>query len=352
MNEKIRKICTAAKKQHIDVLLITSSANISYLTGYPSRDSWLLVSADKCFYLTDSRYGEEAKQCLKGICVEQVDCKLFARLGDICRKLNAGCVGFEERFLSYAEYTHIRKALPESAGLVPTVGLVEELRRIKTAAEILAIRQATAIAVKAFRFACSIARPGLREVELAGEMERFIRFHGAACASFPIIVASGPNSSYPHHLTSERKLKEREPVLIDLGVEYKGYKSDLTRVILLGKIKPSIRRIYDIVLEAQARAIAAVRPHAAAGDIDRAARDYIAQKGFGGCFGHGTGHGIGLEVHEEPRIGTKQTVKLQPGMVFTVEPAIYLPGQFGIRLEDMVLVTEKGRKVLSGALDK
>jgi Xaa-Pro aminopeptidase len=254
--------------------------------------------------------------------------------------------------LYFAEYKKIRKELPDSLGLAPTYGLVEGLRQIKTPAELEKIRFATRIAVKAFNFIRTQLKPGRREIEVAGELERFIRYNQATDSSFEIIVASGPNSAFAHHVTSERKLKANEPVLIDMGVDYNGYKSDLTRVFFLGKIDTLTAKVYRVVQEAQELALKAIRPGKTCAEIDSLARKYIESKGYGGFFGHGLGHGVGLEVHEEPHIGKNQFIRLQAGMVFTVEPAIYLPRKFGIRLEDMVLVTKKGSEVLSGTLNK
>jgi Xaa-Pro aminopeptidase len=229
---------------------------------------------------------------------------------------------------------------------------VEDLRQIKDPQEIAKIHKATKIAIKALRQIRSFLLPAKKEIEIALELERLIRCLGGYSSSFEIIVASGPNSSFPHHLTSSRKLCDNEPVLIDMGVDYLGYKSDLTRVFFLGKIKPLVREVYDIVLEAQARALKRIKPAVIINQIDRAARQYITQEGYGGFFGHNLGHGIGLEVHENPHISLRQNKRLHPGMVFTVEPAIYLPNKFGIRIEDMALVTEKGVELLSGALHK
>jgi len=352
MNTKIRRVCAQLKKEHLDGLILSSPANISYLTDYRSRDSYLIVSRQASVYLTDSRYTEEAKSALKGIAVEQIEGSPFKKLTEICRNLRLKCLGFEERHLRFAEYRKIRKELPDSLGLAPTYGLVEGLRQLKTAEEVRKIRIATQIAIKAFRFIRDYLKPGLKEIEVAGELERFIRYNGATDSSFDIIVASGANSAFAHHITSQRKLKANEPVLIDLGADYCGYKSDLTRVFFLGKIDTLAAKIYSIVRQAQELALEAIKPGKTCGEIDELARGYIEDNGYGGFFGHGLGHGVGLEVHEEPHIGKKQNIKLQPGMVFTVEPAIYLPRKFGIRLEDMVLVTKKGSEVLSVSLNK
>jgi Xaa-Pro aminopeptidase len=352
MNSKIKRICGLLKKEGLDGLLLSSAANISYLTGYRSRDSYLILSTNGCFYLTDSRYTEEARKALPGITVVEYGQGLFSKISQIASKMRFKCLGFEEKHLNYAEYKRLRKQLADSQGLAPTYGLVEGLRQIKSAEEIKAIRAATQIAIKAFCFIRKRLEPGRREIEVAGDLEQFIRYNGASQASFDIIVASGPNSAYAHHITSERKLKANEPVLIDLGVDYRGYKSDLTRVFFLGKIDTLTAKVYGIVRQAQEKALKAVKPGKTCGQIDALARSYIQNSGYGKYFGHGLGHGVGLEVHEEPHIGKNQDKRLQPGMVFTVEPAIYLPNKFGVRLEDMVLVTKKGSEVLSGTLNK
>ena len=352
MNAKIKRIMVLLKKQGLDSLFLSSRANISYLTDYRSRDSYLLISSQGCFYLTDSRYTQEAKICLKGITVTEYEAGLFKKISSICQDQHFKCLCFEERYLCFAEHKKLRQALADSLGLAPTFGLVEGLRQIKSAEEIQTIKIATRIAMKAFRFIQSQLKPGRREIEIAGELERFIRYNQASDSSFDIIVASGPNSALPHHITSERKLKANEPVLIDLGVDYRGYKSDLTRVFFLGKIDTLTAKIYGIVREAQEIALKAIKPGKSCSQIDALAREHISKNGYGEFFGHGLGHGVGLEVHEEPHIGKKQNTRLEPGMVFTVEPAIYLPQKFGIRLEDMVLVTKKGSEVLSGTLNK
>jgi Xaa-Pro aminopeptidase len=352
MNAKIKRICVLLKKEGLDGLLLSSAANISYLTGYCSRDSYLIVSNRKCFYLTDSRYTAEAGKALKGIRVEEYDQGLFNKVSQICSQMRFKCLGFEERHLNFAEYRQLRKKIADSLGLAPTYGLVEGLRQIKSAQEIQSIKAATKIAIKAFRFIQKRLKPGRKEIEVAADLEQFIRYNGGSKASFDIIVASGPNSAFAHHITSERKLKANEPVLIDLGVDYSGYKSDLTRVFFLGKIDTLTAKIYGIVREAQELALKAVKPGKTCKEIDALARSHIGKSGYGNYFGHGLGHGVGLEVHEEPHIGKNQDKRLQPGMVFTVEPAIYLPGKFGVRLEDMVLVTKKGSEVLSVTLNK
>jgi len=353
MNSRIKNIYAQLEQENLDGLIVSSPANISYLTKFISRDSYLLASKKGNIYFTDSRYIEEVKPALIGIAtLSKSNGSVFKLIADACLSLGLRRVGFEERLLPFAEYKKIVQGVNKKVALVPTHSLIEELRQIKDSEELEKIKKALAITGKAFKFMENFISPGKREIEVVGELERFIRYQGATGSSFNIIVASGPNSSFPHHLPSQRKLKNNEPVLLDMGVDYLGYKSDLTRVFFLGKIKVQIQRIYDIVLEAQNKALKKIKPNEFIAEIDKVSRQYIAKRGFGKFFGHNLGHGVGLEVHEEPRISGEENNILKPGMVFTVEPAIYLPNKFGVRIEDMVLVTKKGCEVLSGAVHK
>jgi Xaa-Pro aminopeptidase len=353
VNSRIRNIHSQLKKNSLDGLIVSSPANITYLTGYPSRDAYFLVTHKGNFYFTDSRYVEEVKNALKGIAVlEKVNGSVFKLLALACKKAKIKKVGFEERNISFAEYKKIRKELDKHNELIPTHGLIEEARQIKGAEELRYIRKAVQVTAEAFKFMEKYISPGKTEIELVAELERFIRYKGASNSSFDIIVASGPNSSFPHHIPSPRKIKRHEPVLVDMGTEFNGYKCDLTRVFFLDKIKVLTQQIYDIVLEAQRCAISIIKPGIKIADVDAASRKYIAQKGFGKFFGHSLGHGVGLEVHEDPHITSQEKDFLMAGMVFTVEPAIYLPHKFGIRIEDMVLVTKKSCEVLSGFIHK
>jgi len=352
MTCSIKKLQQKLRLENMDALLVSSSANIRYLTNYEARDSYLLVSPKKSVFITDFRYLYEAKKNLKGIQVQLINGSLFKTIANIAKALGVKNLGFETRNLIHAEQQKIREELDKNIGFLPTVDLIEDTRKIKTPQELRKIREATKVAVKALQFAKKILKPGKKEIDIAFEIERFIRLDYGCKISFDIIVASGPNSSLPHHITSKRKLQQNEPVLIDLGADFQGYKSDLTRVFFLGRILPYAREIYDIVLAAQKAAISEIQAGIPIKDIDKKARQFIAQKGYDKYFGHALGHGIGLEVHEDPHIYGKSSEKLESGMVFTVEPAIYLPGKFGIRIEDMALVNKEGSEVLSGNLDK
>lgn len=352
MNARIKNIYASLRKHKLDGFIVSSPANITYLTKYASRDSYLLVSVKRNVYFTDSRYTEEAGQGLKGVAeIEKINGSAFKLIAASCNRLRLKHIGFEERHLTFGEYYKIKENLARAA-FVPVANLIEDPRQVKDAAELKQIRKAVEIAVYALKYIKKFIFPGRKEIEVAAELERFIRYQGAQGTAFSIIVASGPNSSRPHHISSQRVIKNNEPVLVDIGAEYNGYKSDLTRVYFLGKIISLYKEIYDIALYAQAQAIKEIRPGVDIKEIDGTARKFISKKGFGEFFGHALGHGIGLEVHERPGISGKSVSKLKAGMVFTVEPGIYLPGKFGARIEDMVLVTRKGCEVLSGSLNK
>ena len=353
MISRIKKLYSKLEQQGLGGLIVSAPANISYLTKIISRDSYLLVTKNENVYFTDSRYTEEVNKALKGeVRLKKVNGSVFKLIADACLSLGLKRIGFEERNLPFAEYNKIKERLNNKSKLVPTHSLIEELRQVKEQEELEKIRKAVKITGEALKFIKDFIKPGKKELEVVAELERFIRYLGASGSSFEIIVASGPNSSFPHHISGERKIRDNEPVLIDLGVDYSGYKTDLTRVFFLGKISALARKVYDIVLAAQKCAISKIKPAVTLAEIDAVARQFIAKKGFGGFFGHALGHGVGLEVHEDPHVSGKEKSELKPDMVFTIEPAIYLPDQLGIRIEDMVLVTRNGCEVLSGSINK
>ena len=353
MNYRLKSIHSALKQRRLDALLVTCPANISYLTQSPSRDAYLLVTPEGNIYFTDSRYTEEAQAFLKGNAkLKECNGFIFQHIAQEILDLKLGKIGFEERHLPFAEFGKIKEYASGNFDLIPTHSIVEDKRAVKDAQEIAKLREATGITALALEYIRQFLVPGIKEIEIVGELARFIRYQGARAPAFDIIVASGPNSSKPHHLSGDRKLKNNEPVLIDLGVDYQGYKSDLTRVFFLGKISTLARKVYDVVLGAQELAIRRIRPGAEIAEIDRVARSYIAKKGYAKYFSHNLGHGFGLEVHEYPHISGREASALKPGMTFTVEPGVYLPGKFGIRIEDMVLITRKGCEVLSGSVNK
>ena len=353
MSLRLKNVFSQLKQRKLDGLLVSLPANISYLTEFLSRDSYLLVSEKESIYFTDSRYTEEAKAYLKDkIKLKECNGSVFKCIAEVSLKLKLKRLGFEERNLAFAEFAKIKELTEGRLELIPTHSIVEDKRVVKDAQEIEKLKQATKVTALALEHIKKFIVCGAKEIEVAAEFERFIRYHGCSASAFDVIIASGPNSSQPHHFSGQRRLRDNEPVLIDFGVDYQGYKSDLTRVLFLGKMKVLVRKVYDVVLKAQELAIKRVHPGAEMAAIDKVAREYIASKGYAACFTHNLGHGFGLEVHEDPRISGNEASAVRPGMVFTIEPGIYLPGKFGIRIEDMILVTNKGCEVLSGAINK
>jgi len=353
MDSRINKALLKLKQEGLDALIVSKPANISYLTHSISRDSLLLLSTKQSIYFTDFRYFAETKIKLsKYFKVVKITASALTEIAGSCSKAGLKTVGFEENSLTFKQTRILKETIKDKIGLIPVSGLIESLRETKDKEELSKIRIATDITVKALQFAGSFIRPGMKEIEVAAELESFIRYNGARTSAFEIIVASGPNSSFAHHLTSQRVIKNNEHVLIDIGTDYMGYKSDLTRVFFLGKISVLARRVYSIVKRAQAKAISRIKPQAKLGEIDKASRDVIAKAGFADNFGHSLGHGVGLEIHELPEVFSNNKKLIKTGMVFSVEPAIYLPGKFGIRLEDTIVVNNKGVEVISGSLNK
>jgi len=255
-------------------------------------------------------------------------------------------LGIEAESMTVALRDQIAGQVPKLE-IVPTAGLVEELRQIKDRDEIERLRRAARIAAKAFGVLRATLRPEKTEIEVTNELEHQMRLFGAKCRGFQSIVGVGPRAALPHAVPTERRVEESDFILVDWGANEGLYISDLTRVLVTGRISPKFERIYNVVLKAQTKAIAAIRPGVKAADVDKAARSVIAKAGFGRNFGHGLGHGLGLQVHELPRLSSTSEMVLKPGMVLTVEPGIYLPGWGGVRIEDDVLITRKGHEVLT-----
>ncbi|MDP1853885.1 MAG: aminopeptidase P family protein [Candidatus Omnitrophota bacterium] len=337
-------------RSDIDAFLVTYPANVSYFCRYPIDDSYLLASPKETFLITDFRYIEEAQENIK-FSVRELTGSLSEDILKIVKKLKIKRLGFESRHLSFYEYGRITGALGEEVELVPIYDLVEKLRIIKDEGEIAKIEAAVKLTEETFVFLKDIIRPGVKELDISAEVNRFIRLKGAEKASFDLIVASGSRSSMPHAKTSTKIIQNNEPVLVDMGVEISGYKSDLTRMFFLGKIAKNIKQAMDVVFAAKRKAIKRLKPGVPIKEIDKAAREYIASFGWSKNFRHSVGHGVGLEVHEGPHISRKNNSCLKAGMVFTIEPAVYFPQKFGVRLEDMVLITQKGARVLNGTLN-
>ncbi|HEY7148688.1 MAG TPA: Xaa-Pro peptidase family protein [Gaiellaceae bacterium] len=321
-------------------LLVSDPANVRYLSGLDSSNVALLIEPERARLFTDFRYAETAR-AIEGF--EFVDAKrdLFQTLSET---LN-GTIGVEAASLTYERYSRLHAGGLE---LVPRYGLVEELRAVKDEDELDTIRRAAAIANIAFeRFADEGDVVGRTERELAWRFEAFLHDASADSLSFPVSMASGPNAAKPHTHPGDRQVERDEVLLIDAGCVVDGYCSDCTRTFATGELPDELRRAYDVCLDAQLAALAAVTPGASGVGVDAAARDRIESAGFGEAFGHGLGHGVGLVVHEDPRLARESRSTLEAGNVVTVEPGIYLSGLGGIRIEDLVVVTDEGPEVLT-----
>lgn len=334
------------KRKKLNAIFISNRANVSYLSGFKGDGSFLLIDKDKRpLFITDFRYLEQAKNEVKGfeiLCFKQ---PVIKKIPQVIRRYGLKKIGFESAHLSYKDTSMLNAKTKYK--LIPTDGLIAKLRIKKTEAEIKIIRKSARIAAKALKKTINYIRAGMSELEIAGHLEWCIRKMGAERGAFPTMVTSGANSSMPHAISSGKRIRRQEPIMIDCGCVFGGYNSDLTRTIFLGRINAQFKCMYNTIKEAQRKAISIIRPGVKISTVDKIARDHIRKKGYGKYFGHATGHGIGLEVHEAPTISDKNTKVLKTGMVFTIEPGIYIPGLGGVRIEDMVLVTNKSHKVLT-----
>ena len=345
ITRRIKGIRAELSSRRIDALVLTKPANVTYLTGFSGEDSWAVVTTRAVYLLTDSRYTEQAqKECPLARIVERKD-PIAQAGGKLVRKLKFAETVAVEKSISLDQYDTLKKNM--DVPLKAVDGLVEDLRSVKDAEETAAIRAAAAIAATAFQRAVRHIRPGITESELAGILDLEMRRQGAK-VGFETIVAFGPNASRPHHQPSPRKLNSRDTILIDFGARYNGYCCDITRSFAFGKPTAPYCRAYEVVEEAQAAAIRVAKAGVKLVDVDAAARNAIRESGLP-VYGHGTGHGFGLEIHEIPFLKEGAKGELKAGQIITIEPGIYLPGRLGVRIEDDILITENGCELLTRA---
>jgi Xaa-Pro aminopeptidase len=343
IKKRITQIRRQLKKSQIKCLLVTKPANVTYTTGFLGADSWAVITTRAVYLLTDSRYTQQAKkECPACRIIERTD-SLPKATAKLLKKLKTVKSVVIEESVSVTNFEALKKNI--KTRLRSAANIIESVRCIKDNTEIIAIEKATQIAAKALRQIHRYIKPGITENKLAGVLDFQIRKLGAK-NSFDTIVAFGPNASRPHHQPGNKRLKRNDTVLIDFGVRYKGYCCDLTRCFTVGKSSAFYKKVYNAVQEAQAAAIKMIKAGVAAKKVDAAAREIIAKHNLP-VYGHGTGHGLGLEVHEEPVISEQSKGKLQAGMVFTIEPAVYISSKLGIRIEDNILVTKTGCRILS-----
>lgn len=345
MKNRIDRLRRILRRHKLDAIIISNPSNIYYISGFRGSESYCLVSTLEKFIITDFRYTEQAHKETADFEIVNSRERLFEKTAKLIKKLSFKKIGFESHHLTVRQAQLISKALGKR--LYPTYHLIEKLRVIKEPNEIANIKKAAAIAGNVLKKAIKEIKIGDREKDIALKIDFLLKKKQAESVAFSTIVASGPNGSMPHARPTARKIKEQEPIIIDCGARFNGYNSDLTRTHIMGKISEHFKLIYSIVAVAQAKAIDKVRAGTKISEIDKAARDYICRKGFAKFFGHATGHCIGIDVHEPPGINSKNHSILKEGMVFSVEPAIYIPGWGGVRIEDLILVTAKGHTVLT-----
>lgn len=333
----------------LDGFFVSQPESRRYLSGYAGHDhppldsaGYLLITRMEAILFTDGRTTEQAEREAPHFEVRRIDVKLEDALSALLPGMGLSRLAFEGNHLPYRRYEEVKTAAGPSCTMVPTYDLVDGMRAVKSAAELEAIREAVALADRAFARLIGVIEPGMTEREVAWELENLLRKDGSESVAFDTIVASGPNGSMPHHVTGDRPLQSGEPIIIDWGARVRGYCSDITRTVVLGEADERFKELYSVVLEAQNKAEARIREGMTGAKGDAIARRVIGSSGLGDAFAHGLGHGVGLAIHEKPRVGRLSEDVLQDGMVFSVEPGVYVPGWGGIRIED--LVTLRGGK--------
>jgi Xaa-Pro aminopeptidase len=348
MIERVRQFRNSIDNWNVDGVLISSSTNRRWLSGFTGSAGSLLITRNQAILSTDSRYWEQAKRQAPSFTLFQHRNEKDDTL-NFLQSANVACIGIEAKHVTLAEWEGLNKL--KGFDWKPMDITAEELRIVKDDDEIRAIRKAAKITDQTVDYFLEIARPGISEQMVAWELEKFMRQAGADRPGFDIIVASGPNSALPHHHPGERELRAGDVIIVDLGSEILGYKSDLTRTFYLGDSADALFwEVYNTVRQAQEAAISGLRPLMTGKEGDALARDVITAAGFGDNFGHGTGHGVGLDIHEAPRLFRQgDQVIIPTGSVVTVEPGIYIPEWGGVRLEDLVHLTHNGAQLLSQA---
>lgn len=334
------------ESHQLDAVLLLSLENIRYFSGFTGSDAVFLLTQKEAFFLTDSRYWTQAEDEVRDAQIVRYQKKTDG-LVSLLLDLKSKRVGFESSSLPFSLYQTLLEKLEGRIEFVPLEKELRNLRAFKDETELSLIRSAIGIASEAFLHVLKLIKEGAEERVLSLEMEFFMKRRGAEATGFDIIVASGARSALPHGRASDKRIEKGDFILIDFGSRFKGYHSDQTRTLFCHSSTSEQRKIYDIVKEAHDRAIAKIRPGIPISEVDRVAREFIRTQGYGEYFGHGTGHGIGLAVHEDPVVNGENQDPLQEGMVFTIEPGIYLPGWGGVRIEDMVRVTADGAEVLT-----
>jgi Xaa-Pro aminopeptidase len=346
IDQRRRTLSARLPELKIDALLVASLPNVRYLTGYAGSNGILLLTKGDAHFFTDPRYALEASQQIT--CKVHIEKKaLLVAAVAVIKRRRLKKIGFESAWLRYEDYIKVKEELPLGSLLHPIGRIIEDQRMVKSASEMDLIRRSVITNSEAYAKTIRRVHAGAREMDIAAELDYQMRALGAEKAAFDTIVAAGPRSALPHAHPTAHRLGENELLLIDMGASQEGYASDMTRVAHTGTPPKRIVRLYKAVLEAQLAALSSVRAGLTTGEVDAAARNVLKRHELDRAFVHSTGHGLGLEIHEPPRIARKDKTKLQAGMAITIEPGAYIDGLGGIRIEDTVLVTEHGCEVLT-----
>lgn len=338
MLPRLARLRRLLNRERIGGLLVCDPANLRYLSGFTGSNGVMVVTRRRAMFYTDFRYEEQVRTQVKGCRVQILERDLYSSIPAGAVK-GTSRLGIEADNLTLHRYRLLRRHL-KGTRLVPVCNLVSELRRTKEPAELRQIARAQQLTDRVFRQVLGMVEPGITERDIALEIEWQFRQKGEL--AFPLIIASGPNSAKPHAGVSDRRLRKGDAITFDIGCRINGYCSDMTRTVFLGMPPDEMREAYAAVLEAQRRALAAVAPGVPCRKVDAAARDYLIELGYGHYFRHSTGHGVGIDVHEQPAVARFSRDRLRPGDVVTIEPGVYIPGLGGIRIEDMVAVTPRG----------
>jgi Xaa-Pro aminopeptidase len=345
--EKLSKLRKALNQNKLDGILVTSPYNRRYITGFTGTAGVAIISENDSRFITDFRYTEQANEQAKEFQIIEHKTPIEQEIKTQLKEMNISRLGFEQDHVTFGEYALYSKTF--EVDLVPVSGIIEEIRLIKTTEELDILKEAAKIVDDAFEHIQTYIKPGVKEIDISNELEFFMRKQGATASSFDTIVASGYRSALPHGVASNKEIQSGELVTLDYGALYKGYCSDITRTVAVGEISDQLNDIYHTVLEANMKGVKGTKPGMTGKEADDLTRNYIEEKGYGKYFGHSTGHGIGLEVHEGPTLSKRSDKVLQPGMVVTIEPGIYIASVGGCRIEDDIVITENGNERLTFA---
>lgn len=348
MENRIANLKDKLKENKIEAFLVTKRENVRYLSNFTGTAGKLLVTQSESIFITDFRYLDQAAEQTQGFVIEEISGNFIEGLAELLQKKGINNLSFETKDLNYHLYSEFQKKL-KLESLNPVKSLVEDLRMIKDDSEIEKIKKAVAIADQGFEFLVDFIKVGKTEKEIALELEFFMKKAGGEANAFDFIVASGKRGALPHGVASNKKIEDGDLVTIDFGTVYQGYHSDITRTIAVGEPESKLKDIYELVLTAQQKVISEIKAGMGCFEADKIARDFIAEAGYKDNFGHGLGHGLGLEIHEGPRLSYTADAELKAGMVVTDEPGIYLSGLGGVRIEDDLVITETGCEVLNSA---